>query len=403
MLYVLFAATHGVLAGPRPPVLPSAHNASISFAGQLVWTGTESSDYKLGQKRMDIDIMEPFPLGQTTYFYNFAAMKMYSYVPKDPQSGLPGCASTPIPQGVYGEKGFAKWNMFDRPDGFSVWNGSYAGIVQGMEEWKFRTVFSSRDTESGVALYDRGANAPSHLSFHIMGDSRPGVENVTWTNWVGLPGLPASTFALPEVCKKGSSDGQESAAARTALRLAAEAMRGSSAPAVPEFPLQFSAVRTIVEPTGRQPGWEKHDFAKKVHSSARTPPSINRTDETLWANGTIYTVWRDPIKGKGDVVPKEQQCVPFAGPPPVSQQYLSSPKYVGRAEVTMGDPPKAIDSDKWSGFKGQSAVNVYVNSADATQLYKVEFTDGQLSIEYPPEFWKAGDAGIAVPADCPKA
>ena len=79
-------------ASADPPTLPSSHTASIAFSGSLEYAGTEAADFAAKRKRMDVDIQTPYPLGNTTYFYDFDALTVACYVHSDPMSGgAPSC------------------------------------------------------------------------------------------------------------------------------------------------------------------------------------------------------------------------------------------------------------------------------------------------------------------------
>ena len=118
-------------------------------------------------------------------------------------------------------------------------------------------------------------------------------------------------------------------------------------PVLPVFPDKFSATRSITESSGRQPGWVKHDYQSGLHSSARTPPSSTRMDETLvvTAENVAYTVWRDPTTRA------EQSCEVFSNSPQYQKQAFLrvGAQYVGKVQVPMGDPAVNVTADKWTG------------------------------------------------------
>jgi hypothetical protein len=207
---------HAKVNAPSYPTLPSSHTADNSYSGQLVWAGNESSSFDLKKKRMDIFITSPYPLGKCSYFYTFDGppsqpATVWAYMPVDPQSGLPSCASTKYQY-------YEKWNMPDRPDALAYWNATQD--AKDPTAWNMKTVFhtASGVTESGVLKLDADGN-PATLDFHIMGDPNPALESVAYSNYKAGVAIDPAVFTLPDVCHQGTANRFHGGGARQALDL----------------------------------------------------------------------------------------------------------------------------------------------------------------------------------------
>jgi len=177
---------------------------------------------------------------------------------------------------------------------------------------------------------------------------------------------------------------------------------------VPVFPDSFSAVRVILEsPRAHAPvqyGWEKRDFTKGLHATARSMDN-QTTDETFSDSKKQagWTVWRD-YKTKA-----ETSCKSFTYMDPTAQKYLANATFVKNAPCPplFGPTPSDATSmacDFWSGIHTNSAgdhqVTVAVLGTDHTQLVRMDFLGGGLSFHYPIKDWKAGES-LELPSDCP--
>ena len=137
---------------------------------------------------------------------------VWAYMPVDPQSGEPSCASTPYQY-------YEKWNAPDRPDMLAYWNATQDAA--DAKTWHMKTIFhaSQNRTESGTLTLDEDG-WPATLDFHIMGDPNPALESVAYSNYkVDHEAFDVSVFTLPAVCNKGTANRFHGGGARRALDL----------------------------------------------------------------------------------------------------------------------------------------------------------------------------------------
>lgn len=177
-------------------------------------------------------------------------------------------------------------------------------------------------------------------------------------------------------------------------------------PPEPAFPNSFSATRVIMEPhSSRWPvqyGWEKRDYAKGLHATARSIDN-KTTDETVVDSSKQagWTVWRDYN------TKEETRCASFNYHSPPPQKYLQNATYVKNfACPGPGGSAVAVGCDFWTGLykapAGDQQVTVAVLGGDHTQLVHMEWEGGGLKMYFPIHEWKSGSADINLPSDCPK-